>query len=1184
MKKMTCTSGNEISPGFKKLMKIMKLTTFLILFSVVSAFADKTYSQAKTLNLNMKNSTVKEVLCAIEEQSEFYFMYSSKVVDVDRKVSVDVNNQKINQVLDDLFAGTDVDYTIKDRIIVLSTPEVLNETDLELLQQKVISGTVTDQAGQPLPGVTVVLKGTTQGTITDIDGKYSLPNVPDDATLIFSFVGMKSQEIAVAGQSTINVSLSEEAIGLDEVVAIGYGVQKKATLTGSTSQVEGEALRASNNASVAAKLQGTLSGVSIINDNKPGGESTINIRGISTINNNTPLYVIDGIPSTDGLTQINSNDIESISVLKDASSSAIYGVRAANGVIIITTKRGQKGQSKPKLSISIREGIQQAKTNSISERLCNPQEYADLLWLEFKNEGYSIGDPGWYHPQYGSGASPVLPDYLLPTAAMEGDPRTDPSLYTYPDPYNAITKANKSGTDWYDEIFDPALLQEYNLNVSGGTEKTNYALSSSYLDQEGVVIYTGFKRFSLRLNADTKINDWLEIGESLAGSFSDQVNFSANSETNTVSYARDFNSIMPVYDIMGNFSGTKVEGMGARENPVAFQYRNKDNHNKNTRILGSIYGQINFLKDFHLKSFYGIDYRAGHSINRQLLNPESSQARVNDILTENYLDGKQWNWTNTLNYLKSFNGHNINVLLGNENVKYFMSYMSATREKYFTNTIDYMVLDVGEGNQTNTGNFDEWATTSYFGRINYDYMGKYLAEVVVRNDGSSRFAKKYRRGTFPAFSLGWRLSEEAFMANLEKISNLKIRLGWGMNGNDQIGNYNAYSSFGSDVASTYYPIDGSASSAQAGFRQLTLGDLNAKWETSTTTNLGIDAGFWENKFTFSVDVYNKLTSDMLYQKQLPDVIGNITLPNINIGEMRNKGIDAQFTYRDRINKDLNFSISANISHYKNEVLKLNNNEDEILYLSGARQGAGAIITAGEPMGVFYGLVVEGIFNTQEEVNNHVPYNSDSFETDTYSKPGVFKYEDVTDDGRIDSNDRTVIGNPHPDLTFGFNLNINYKNFDLSAAFNGSYGNDVIDYSDVTGKFNVLVGTNKYKERLYESWTQERYQNGDKITMPIALISDAIMTQPSSFFVQDGSYLRMKSLELGYTLPSRLLSKTGLSNVHVYLQGTNLLTFTKYRGLDPEVAATSASGYTLFGVDNGVYPVSQTFSLGVDINF
>ena len=1164
-----------------KTFKIMRITLFIILASILQSFASTSYSQITKLTLDVSNKKLVEAMDKIEQLSEFYFLYNEKLIDTDRKVSINAKDQNIDIILDNLFASTDIIYTITDRKIILA-PSYLSKAQQP---QNKVSGTVSDESGLPLPGVTVVIKGTTQGTITDGDGKYTLPDVPSDATLVFSFVGMKNQEVPVGDKKTIDVTLSEETIGLNEVVAVGYGVQKKATITGSTSIVEGEELASSNSASVGAKLQGKLSGVSVVNDNKPGGEATINIRGISTINNSTPLYVIDGIPATDGLTQINSNDIESISVLKDASSAAIYGVRAANGVILITTKRGKVGELKPRVTFSSKIGVQNAKIKDVSAKMCSPQEYADLVWLEFKNEGYSVGDAGWFHPQYGSGAEPVLPDYLIPTGAMEGDPGTDPSLYSYPDPYNGITKANKEGTNWYDEVFDPAVLQEYNLSVSGGTSQSNYAFSTNYLNQEGVIIYTGFDRFSLRLNADTKVNNWLKLGESLSASFSDQINYNSNSEQNAISFARDCGTILPVYDIMGNFAGGKAKEVGSRANPVATQYRSKDNHNRQTRVLGNIYGQITFLKDFTLKSFYGIDYRSAHSIARTLYNPESALAITDEELMETYIGGKQWNWTNTLNYIKSFGAHNINVLLGNENVNFYMANLAAKRDQYFDDTVDYMILDAGQGNQTNSGSFDEWATISYFGRINYDYQSRYLAEVVVRRDGSSRFSKINRWGNFPAFSLGWRISEEPFMASLNWLDNSKIRFGWGKNGNDQIGNYNSYSTYGSDIGQTYYPIDGSPSSAQAGFKQLTLGDVNAKWETSTTKDIGLDANMFKNKLSLTVDVYEKLTSDMLYQKQLPAVLGSVILPNVNIGEMKNSGFDIQMTYRNKIGKDLNIIVGANLSHYKNEVLKLNDNADEIVYLPGVREGALPVITAGQPMGVFYGFIVDGIFNTQEEVDSYVPYNTDDPTADTYSRPGVFKFRNLNGDDKIDNDDRTVIGNPHPDFTYGFNLGLTYKHFDLSAVFNGSYGNDIINYDDVTGQFNVLLGTNKYSSRLTESWTAERYANGDKISQPIALKSDNVMVQPSSFFIQDGSYLRMQSLQVGYSVPQKLLFLAGIKNMRVYFQGTNLLTFTKYTGLDPEVATSVKGGYyTVFGLDNGVYPLSQTFLFGLDINF
>jgi len=1048
-------------------------------------------------------------------------------------------------------------------------------SDASAQQQLTITGKVIDADGLTLPGVNVMIKGTNLGTVTNANGEYSLSVPADNATLVFSFMGFATQEILVGNQRNINVTLREDTQALEEVVVVGYGTQRKISVTGAISTVQEEDLKSGIDGNVLSRLQGRVAGVTITNDNIPGGSPDISIRGVGSINSNNPLYVVDGVPITGGLNTINPNDIISMTVLKDASSSAIYGSRAANGVIIIETNRGKGGR---KVNVSVRSGFQRATTKM---DLLNTKEYGELLWLEFKNDGLSVGDPGWGDRQYGYGPTPVIPDYILPAAGKFGEVNED--AYSWPLPYNAITLANKEGTDWYKEIFRVAPFQKYNFSLSGSSDKSNHSVSAGYLDQKGIIRYTYFNRYNFRANSDFKVTDWLEISESLSASFTDRVGTRNNSEYSAVAMAHRAPPIVPVYDIRGNYAGSKVPGTGNFKSPLAELEREQHNYTKAFRLMGNLSAKIKY-KNFIYTSLLGINFNSSRSQTRTLLEPEYTQARSVSSLSQSYSGTFQYNWLNTLNYNISLNNHNIKVLVGTEAVDNFSESLSAGRSDYVFEDLDYMIINAGTSNITNGGSFDRWALFSYIGRLNYDYSNKYLLELTVRRDGSSRFIGDNRWGVFPAFSAGWRISQENFMNNIPVINDLKLRFGWGQNGNDNVGNYNAYSTFRSHGSYSYYNLPGnSINFANPGYYQNNLGNPKAKWEATTTANFGVDLTLLRNSLEINLDVYNRLTSNMLYTDTKPVVFGGtVSLPSINIGEMKNTGLDLMLTYRGRQN-DFYYTVRGNISHYRNEVLKLNNNPNEIRYGTGGttlREEVYTATKAGYPISSFYGYKVEGIFNTWDEVNAWAKYNPSIDGVDAYSRPGVFKYKDINNDGIINADDRDFIGSPHPDFTYGLNFEFDYRNWSLSMFFQGSYGNKLVNYENRWTQFNLFEGNRKV-ERLYESWTQERYTNGSKISLPIAIRDDALMQKPSSFFVENGSYFRMKDLQIGYSLPSKITSKLNTKRIQIYLQMSNVFTITKYSGLDPEVL--NMNNLTN-GIDVGIYPTSQNFMIGFNIDF
>lgn len=824
----------------------------------------------------------------------------------------------------------------------------------------------------------------------------------------------------------------------------------------------------------------------------------------------------------------------------------------------------------------------------------NTQQYGELVWQEYQNDKYlKYPTTAPWNKQYiyDANGKLTIPDYIIPTAKFEGDPLVNPSLYDARDddgsPFNLITKANKQGTDWYDEILNPAPIQEYNASISGGNENSNYAFSLGYLNQEGVVIHSGFDRYAMRANSDAKLTNWLSLGQTLSVAFTERKGGVGdnNDEGNVVSQAYRMQPIVPVYDIAGNFAGTKGESMGNGANPVAIATRNKDNWGKDLRVLGNAYVQLNFTKDLTFKSLLGVDMNNGRWKTFTIRDIEFFEAKSTNRLDEGHGYSLQWNWANTLNYKTVLNGvHTFDAIIGSESIDNVYEEFTAGRASYFSEDLDYRYLNVGTASLANAGYATAWRSFSYFGRLNYNYMGKYLFEGVVRRDASSRFASQTRWGTFPALSLGWRMSEESFMEGVSWIDDLKVRAGWGQNGNDRVDNYNYWGTLTTGLSQSYYPMTGDDNSLTSGFYTNKLGNVNAKWETTTALNLGVDLTMLDNKLEVNLDLFDRKTSDMLYAVQLPHVYGNAQRPSVNIGEMENKGIDLMLTYHGEVGKDFKYTVRANASHYKNNVIKLNDNEKEVLWGDTERGNIYTISKAGEPISSFYGYEVLGFFNTWEEANAYPQFGD-------YNAPGRFKYKDqltldtnsdgVPDkaDGVINADDRVIIGSPHPDLVYGLNIDLQYKNFDATMFFQGSYGNDLINYVSRWTDYFQFNG-NRSPERLYESWTEARYKSGAKITLPIAETHDTNSQLPNSSFVESGSYFRLKNLQIGYSLPKELVTRMKVSNLRLYVQATNLFTITPYSGLDPEIRSTNDRHN---GLDQGIYPTSQTIMFGLNLS-
>lgn len=1033
-----------------------------------------------------------------------------------------------------------------------SMPDIVSNC-VENMQQKTstVKGHVEDAGGEPLIGVTVTEQGTGNRAITDIKGNFSISLTSASSSLVFSYVGYQDQTVSVSGRSSLTVIMGEDAEALDEVVVVGYEIQRKKDLTGAVGVVKIDDVKTTPVSSVDQMMQGKLSGVNVLPDNMPGGGVAVRVRGYSTIRNNDPLYIIDGIPVENGINFLNPNDIESMQVLKDASSASIYGARAANGVVIITTKKG----SSEKISVAL-DGYVGVQSTAKRMKMLSAKEFGDMLWQAMKNDNKTPSNT-----VYGNGASPVIPDYI-------DEAKTIPS----------------SDVDWVDAIMQSAVVQSYNMTLSKGGKDSNALFSLGYFDQDGIMKYTGFRRINARFNSEWKLfNHRLTLGENLSFAHDWGVTTSNNSALGGTLYkAYKFQSIIPIKDNVGEFAGNPF---GDIDNPLGSLYRNKDNTARHNRLVGSMYAEIRPLEWIVYRSTFGVDYK---TYNRRAFSPHYSEINVMQVLsslTNSYNYNFNWVFTNTLNLNKQFGDHKFNLLLGMEALKNRYEYFDATRKGFPYDEENFRYLNAGDtSSQTNSGSYSSSEMASYFGKLDYNYGDRYLAAFTIRRDGNSRL-KNNRWGSFPAFSLGWRISSEPFFRS-SSVSNLKVRFGWGQNGNSDIPAYSTIDSYSSNQNYSNYPIDGSQTTVKTGYTRTRFSNPDLKWETTTQTNIGVDLGFFDNELTITADYFNKDTKDLLYSRPLIATVGgtNSTIWD-NIGTMNNKGIEVEIGYRHQVNKDFGFNVSLNVSHIKNKVTELSKGISYIgipvsaLHSENFDQEVSRT-AVGEPISSFYVYKEQGLFQSQSEIDAYV--NSQGKKLQPNAKPGDLKFSDVNGDGTIDGNDRTFAGNPHPDITAGLTLGVAYKGFDLSLFFNSAFGNDVYNLTKYLGEFFNQSQYNKNKDVL-NAWTPEH----PNTSVPRVSQDDLNNNiRPSSYYICDGSFVRLKNIKLGYTLPD-VLKSIGLTNGYVYLQATNLFTITGYKGMDPEVGLQSySSGHRNvdIGVDRGVYPLSRTFTFGFNFNF
>ena len=1009
------------------------------------------------------------------------------------------------------------------------------------------SGNVTDNSGEPVIGATVTVVGGqgNAGTVTDIDGNFTV-QVQSGSKLSISFMGYKTQVVKAA--KGLRIVLEEDAKLLNEVVVTGYTTQRKADLTGAISVVSVDEIAKQNENNPIKALQGRVPGMNITADGSPSGTATVRIRGIGTLNNNDPLYIVDGVPTKAGMHELNGNDIESIQVLKDAASASIYGSRAANGVIIITTKKGKEGKVKVDFdgSISVSSYVNRMK-------VLNAKEFGQVMWRAYMNDGMDPNTNGLgynYDWSYNEQGNPVLNGI---------------SMKKYLDDAGTTPAAD---TDWFDEVTRKGVVQQYNVSVSKGSDKGSSFFSLGYYKNLGIIKESDFERFSARMNTEYKLlkNNSLTVGEHFTVNRTSEVAAPGGFLQNVL----QFNPSLPIYTEDGNYAGP-VGGYPDRYNPVAVLERNKDNRYTYWRMFGDAYINLNPFKGFNIRTTFGLDYSQKQQ--RFFTYPVTEGNVVNN---KNAVEAKQehwtkWMWNAVATYNKEIGQHRFDLMAGMELNRQDDIYFSGYKEGFAVLKPDYMWPDAGTTGAQAYGGGSGYSLVSFFGKANYNYSDKYMASFTIRRDGSSRFGKNNRYATFPSVSAGWRINQENFLKKASWIDDLKIRASWGQTGNQEIDNLARYTIFvsnygvgenGGQSYGTSYDIAGTngGSTLPSGFKRNQIGNDDIKWETTTQTDLGLDFAFLGNTLYGNFDWYFKKTKDILVYMPGIAVMGEGSSQWINAGEMENRGFEFNIGYRNKTNFGLKYDITANISSYRNKITAL----PTTVAANGTFGGNGVKSVIGHPMGAQVGYVCDGIFKSQEEIDNHA--------TQEGAGLGRMRWKDLDHDGKITELDQTWIYDPVPDFTYGFNIYLEYKNFDFTAFFQGVQGVDII--SDLKKETDIWAGLNignlNKGRRLLSAWSVD---NPSSDIPALTLSDNNNEKRVSSYWVENGSYLKLRTIQLGYNFPQSIASKLSMQRLRMYVSAQNLFTIksSSFTGLDPENP-------------NYGYPIPLNLTFGLNVTF
>lgn len=1049
--------------------------------------------------------------------------------------------------------------------------------------QATITGTVIDSDGNPLPGASIVERGTTNGTQTDFDGNYTI-NVASGATLLFSYIGYSSQEIAIGGESVINVTLQEDAAALDEVIVTGYATETKRETTAAVSIVKAAELAAIPSGNVEQQLMGRVAGVTVLSNGQPGTTSQIRVRGFGAFGGNEPLYIVDGVPV--GSTEfLNPNDIATTTVLKDAAAASIYGARAANGVIVYTTKQGSRGTRKSNLTIDISSGVTDPNVGA-SIKMMNPQDMAKYTHIAYENNAAANGTAVQYtHPQYGSNATPTFPDYLH-ADGQNGVSASDINLAQIQANYEAdpenvfLIRPNLAGTNWYDEITRIAPISRFSLGFDGGTENSRFYMGLSAQNQSGILLENEFARYTARFNSEWDITPWLSVGEnfqvtyrSTKGGFGGQGGISGADDESVILSAYRMPTIIPVRDEFGSYASTRAAGFNNPRNPVrVLKTNDADDQGYSVGGTGNIYLLLKPIEGLTLRTSLGGGYNNFHFVNYGFRYLGDSEPQASNNFQEGSGYDFNWTFTNTATYDKTFGNHRIKALAGIESLNTGAGrFINGSGINPFSTDLDFQSLSVVQSPVVNSGQFKGVNFYSTFGKLDYNFNERYYLTGVIRRDGASRFGGNNRYGTFPAVSGAWRIISEPFMEDQNFFTDLKIRGGWGQMGNsNNVDPNNQYSLYASNRGSTFYPIGGQNSGADEGFAQSRIGNPDAKWETSTTTNIGFDASFLDNRIEVILDWWKKDTEDLLYNVPLAGVTGNFAAaPSVNIASMENKGIDFQIVGRGNFTEDLAFEVTLNNSFLKNEITELAPGID--FFDGPTYRGIQATRNEiGRPLSSFYGYKVMGYFNSQAEV--------DSSPSQDGKGVGRFRYEDINGDGAITPDDRTYNGSAVPDYTGGATINLRYKNLEFETFWFASIGNEIFNQSKwFTDFFGTFEGAAK-GEVAKRSWTPEL---GNNAAAPIWESASNLSTSGAgnSWYVEDGTYFRLQRLAFNYNFDADLVEKMGLSKLTIGLSANNIWTISDYSGQDPGIGGGAD---TNFGIDVGNYPVSPSYLINVEL--
>ena len=1066
---------------------------------------------------------------------------------------------------------------------------------LTAIAQKRVTGVVKGSDNAPLSGATVEARGTNTTVVTAVDGSFTILVPKGSTVLTISYIGLETAEVSISSIDKVELSLKTRTSSLQEVVVTGYSAQRKRDITGAVTVVNVSEMKAQPTIDAQSQLQGRASGVTVIQNGVPGGGATVRIRGLGSFNNNNPLYVVDGV-QTGSITGLNPNDIESMQVLKDAASASIYGVRGSNGVIIVTTKKGKKrGVS---VAYDMYYGTQSPGKGL---DLLNAQEQADLFFLARKNSGLATTGS-----VFGNGATPVLPDYIFFTGApnngtpiMTGNAGVDPTKYQLDygrlgdggySPY-IIVPTNKSGTNWYDVATRNAPMQSHNISMSGATDGSRFLLSLNYFDQKAITEYQFYKRYTARLNSEFNVLKNIRVGQNLQV-FSSESNLAGtgNNEASIIAQSSRITSIVPVYtiipgDFAGTAGGTGPGTWGNGKNPLAQLYRTQNNRNNNINLFGNLYAEVDIANHFTVRSSFGGSMNTNNAFSYPFIEYEHVENTANTTYSENFIRNNQWIWTNQVSYKSIFGKHNIAALAGTEAQKGGGRQIIGNASTFYSYNYQPFI-NLSNGTVQNLGgsvSYTPGTTLSYFAKADYAYDGKYLLSGTIRRDGSSKFLGDNKWGSFPALSVGWIASEENFMKNISWLNFFKVRGSWGQQGNEAaVSASNAFTTFGSNRQSSWYDISGAQNSPQEGFFLSFVGNPLGKWETGVTTNIGFDATIFKNT-EIVFDWYQKKTKDLLYNPSGQAISGAVAANNPafrNVGSMKNNGIDLMINNRANIAKDIRLNTTLTLTTYKNTITQINGAQQFFDFNSplneANRIGSNATRNfVGEALNTFYGYQVIGLFQTAAEAT---AWNQAG------AGPGRFKYADINGDKQITAADRTIIGNPNPDFTYGLNIGVEYKGFDFATFFYGVAGKDAFNFTRWYTDFSSGFPGGRSKRSLYESWLPDGSRpNATTPVQESTIAASGFSTSGvvNSYYVEDASYFRMRNLQIGYTLPASLTRKINVSKARIYIQGTNLFTITKYTNINPDIQSNDDRAAS---VDIGAYPVVRQFFIGANISF